>query len=145
MHEQRQKERDAAIRKKEKEEEKIAKERIKAKIEQDKREREAKKKNEGSTTIPASSNPATPSKLDFNEALIQVRLPDGNTIKATFKPTDPVRTVHNHIAMLIGTENFSLLTTFPKNIFSPREPSIDKVTLKQAELVPSGTFIVTKL
>eukprot|EP01115_Flamella_aegyptia_P013722 TRINITY_DN74655_c0_g1_i2.p2 TRINITY_DN74655_c0_g1~~TRINITY_DN74655_c0_g1_i2.p2 ORF type:complete len:78 (-),score=9.70 TRINITY_DN74655_c0_g1_i2:69-302(-) len=77
--------------------------------------------------------------------MIQIRLPDGNNIKATFKATDPVRTVFNHMSLLMGTQNFTLSTTFPRKVYSLKDSSIDTVSLKQAELVPSGTFILSPL
>jgi len=154
QHEDRAKQREAAIRKKEEDDDKAAKAKIKAKLEQDKRERAAKKEKEAAaannSTAPkpvttATPAPTTTTTTEYTEAMIQVRLPDGNAIKATFKPTDPIRTVHSHIAMLTGSSNFALSTNFPKKVYSPKDSLMDTTTLKQAEQVPSGTFIVTKL
>jgi len=122
---------------------------IKQKIEQDKKEREALKKaakpDEPPKKGPAEATMTEPAaKKEYTDALIQFRLPDGNSIKANFKPTDPVRTAHSHIAMLLGNSNFSLVTTFPKKVFSPRDSAMDKTTLAQAECVPTGTFVVSK-
>jgi len=148
---QKQKERDAFVRDKEKREEQEARRRIKEKIEQDKRERAAKQQKEKdesqtSSTPATTSTPTpapTPAKKEYTECAVQIRFPDGNVIKATFKPTDPIRTVHNHVSLLTGSERFSLLTTFPKKIYSPREAIIDSTTLQQAEMVPTGTFVVS--
>jgi FKBP-type peptidyl-prolyl cis-trans isomerase len=151
-HEMKSMEREAAARRREKEEEKKAKAAIKAKIDQDRKEREAKRTgvvaptSTTTTTAPVTApTPSAPVVTNYTDTMIQVKLPDGNSIKATFKATDPVRTVHNHIALLTGTEQFSLITTFPRKVYSPRDSAIDTTTLKQAEVVPSGTFIVTKL
>jgi len=146
--EQKTREREEALKRKEKEEEKKAKERIKKKIEQDKLEREAAKKKaqeEDQTSVKVSQQPEiqVPSiKKQYDEALIQIRFKDGNSIKATFKPTDPIRTVFGHVALLLGTDNFSLMTTFPRKVYSSKDSSLDSITLNQAELVPTGTFIV---
>lgn len=152
QHEIKSMERETAARKREKDEEKRAKAAIKAKIEQDRKDREAKKQGIAppsttttTTTAPTTTTTTSIPVTNYTDSMIQVRLPDGNTIKATFKATDPVRTVHNHIALLTGNENFSLSTTFPRKVYSPKDSVIDTTTLKQAELVPSGTFIVTKL
>jgi len=119
-------------------------------LEQDKLEREAAKKKaqegatqQAQTTQLQPSVPAQPvAKKEYTEALIQIRFKDGNTIKATFKPTDPIRTVFGHVALLLGTQNFSLATTFPRKVYKSTDASLDTTTLQQAELVPTGTFIV---
>jgi len=140
--------REEFLKKKEKEEERTARKAIQEKIEADKRERARKlgKPTETpvETTPPPTETLVTPKK-DYNQTVIQIRLQDGNTIKASFLPTDPIRTVHTHISLLLNHENFSLMTTFPKKIYSPRDVVMDSMTLKQAELVPSGTFVVTNL
>ena len=151
LHQQRTLEREAEIRRKEKEEEARAKAAIKAKIEQDRLNRTAKLNNTNTNTTTNATTTAnaptttTTTVTEYTETTIQVRLPDGNVIKASFKPTDPIRTVHDHMALLTNTPNFTLSTTFPRKVYSPKDNSIDTITLKQAELVPSGTLIYTKL
>jgi len=112
-------------------------------------EREAAKKKaaEGSsvpvTTVESvKATVEVPQKKEYTETLIQIRFKDGNSIKATFKPTDPIRTVFNHVALLLGESNFSLVTTFPRRTYAARDTTLDSMNLSQAELVPSGTFIV---
>jgi hypothetical protein len=102
-----------------------------------------KKKNEQQIIFQSKINNPIPKK-EYNETLIQFRLPDGNTIKSSFNPKDTIRIVHNYLSNVIGTSTFSLMTTFPKKIYSPNNFEIDNITLENAELVPSGTFIVTK-
>src|SRR4051812_23666545 len=82
------------------------------------------------TTAPAPAQPTA--KKEYTETAIQIRLPDGNIIKATFKPTDPIRTVHNHIALLTGSSNFALATTFPRKVYSAKDTTMDTTTLAQA-------------
>jgi hypothetical protein len=151
--EDKQRERDAAIRKREMEEEKRAKEAIKKKLEQDKLEREAKKRETSSgttaittatTTTTAQPTTTTTTKKEYTESLIQLRLPDGNVIKATFKPSDPLRSVHNHVALLLGSSNYNLVSNFPKKVWGHKDSALDTTTLQQADCVPTGTFVVQK-
>lgn len=135
-------EREAMLKKKEKEEERRAKAKIREKIAQDKAERAGKKQDVSHESIQTNQEAPNLPRKEYDEALIQIRLPDGNTFKATFKPNDPIRAVHSHIAFLTGNENFSLMTTFPKKIYSPRDSSID-TTLAEAELVPRGTLVIS--
>jgi len=93
------------------------------------------------TQAPPTSAPITDSK--HTSTAIQVRMPDGNIIKASFKPTDTIRSVHAHVAMLTQNSKFSLMTNFPRKVYSPSDASMD-TTLQQAELVPTGTLIVSK-
>eukprot|EP01114_Cavostelium_apophysatum_P005589 TRINITY_DN1677_c0_g2_i2.p2 TRINITY_DN1677_c0_g2~~TRINITY_DN1677_c0_g2_i2.p2 ORF type:complete len:222 (-),score=93.42 TRINITY_DN1677_c0_g2_i2:31-696(-) len=148
-----QRKRDEFLKKKQAEEERVAKARIKAKIEQDKAERAAAaaKAREGATSQPVASAPApvaaqsAPTKKEYTECAIQIRMPDGNSIKASFKPTDTVRTVHDHVALLTGSERFALTTTFPRKVYSPKDNAMNTTTLAQAELVPNGTFVVQNI
>jgi len=110
-------------------------------------EREAAKKKSQESTKPdvveeQKKEIEIQPKREYNDALIQIRFKDGNSIKATFKPTDNVRIVHNHITLLTGNSNFNLMTTFPRKVFSPKDSSLDTTTLAEAGLVPTGTFII---
>jgi len=97
------------------------------------------------TSIQPVQTPEPQSKKEYTETMIQIRFPDGNIIKASFKATDPIRTVHQHAALLLGNDRFSLTTTFPRKVYSYSDPNgLDSITLKQAELVPTGTVIITK-
>jgi len=147
-YEQKQKERERYLAKKEKEDARIAKEKIMKKIEQDKREREsAKKAAEGGVSTQAAAPvavqaaPVETVKKEYTEALIQFRTPDGVLLKATFKPTDTIRTVHGHISLLLGNDRVTLSTTYPRKTYSPNGPEMNE-TLAQAQCVPSGTFVV---
>jgi len=44
--------------------------------------------------------------------------------------------------MLTHVETFSLMTTFPRKIYSKQNGNLDNVTLQQADMVPNGIFIV---
>lgn len=45
---------------------------------------------------------------------------------------DTIRIVHNYLSNVIGTSTFSLMTTFPKKIYSPNNFEIDNITLENA-------------
>jgi len=90
----------------------------------------------------ATTTTQPPAKKEYDSCMIQIRLSDGNTIKATFKPTDPVRSVHEHIGLLLGNKAFKLVTNYPKKVFSPRDSEMDMTTLQQIGFVPTGSFMV---
>eukprot|EP01116_Phalansterium_solitarium_P018830 TRINITY_DN5112_c0_g1_i1.p1 TRINITY_DN5112_c0_g1~~TRINITY_DN5112_c0_g1_i1.p1 ORF type:complete len:627 (+),score=225.12 TRINITY_DN5112_c0_g1_i1:79-1881(+) len=148
--EEAQRERDLAARRKEKEEDRLAKEAIKKKLEQDKAERLAAKQGQqqaqaAAVTAAPVAAAAAPAKKEYTESLIQLRFPDGNTIKATFKPLDPLRAVFDHVAMLLGSRKVSIMTTFPRREWRDADPSLDATTLAAADCVPTGAFIVKRL
>jgi len=139
--------------KKEKEDERKAKERIKQKIEQDKLERAAKNKKKDPLAAPAVAPTPTPvpttqqppaQQKTYTEALVQMRLTDGSTIKASFLPTDTLKQVFAHVEAnrTDGKGSFSLMTTFPRKVYTKNDAN---VTLQEAGLVPNGTLVVTKV
>jgi len=150
--------REAEKRKKEKEADKIAKEKIKAKIEQDKRERAerlAKEKGEiipqTQTNQPTTTESSTQttqtnqSKKEYTDALIQFRFQRGETLKAKFSAKDTMRDVMKHVEMLQGNNRFTLLSNYPKKIYSFQDNFSLNVSLVDAQLVPNGTLVVNVL
>jgi len=137
-------------RRKEAEDDKRAKEAIRKKLEQDKLERQAKqnKTTQPTTTTVAPVAVVTPTeptaKKEYTESLIQLRFPDGNIIKATFKPTDTVRTVHDHVSLLLNSSKYNLVSNFPKKVWAYNDKTMESTTLQAADCVPTGTFIVSK-
>jgi len=150
-------EREALAKKKEKDEEKKARLAVKQQLEQDKAERRARQQAAASASTSTTSTAALiepaktaavaepAAKKEYTECALQFRFSDGNVIKASFKPTDTLRTAWSHISLLTNNSNFALMTNFPKKIFSPRDDSLDRTSLAQAELVPTGTLIITKI
>ncbi|XP_025912113.1 UBX domain-containing protein 1 isoform X4 [Apteryx rowi] len=104
----------AEQRRREKMEEKLAKQRVREKIERDKAER-AKK----------------------------VRLLDGTSLTQTFKAKEQLAAVRLYVELnrKDGEEPFSLLTTFPRRVFT--EEDMEK-PLQELGLVPSAVLIVAK-
>jgi len=90
-----------------------------------------------------TTSPSTEQK-QYEQTFIQVRMPNAETLKIKFEPTDTVQAVYSHMAMLLGNQNFALLTNFPKKSYSPRDNNLN-ATLKDEGLVPTGTFILKNL
>ncbi|KAJ3106403.1 hypothetical protein HDU97_006388 [Phlyctochytrium planicorne] len=134
----------------EKEDEKNARAKIRAQIEQDKKDRAARLEKEklarqGSSGDVAASPAAlittqasgSVSTKDYTEARIQFRLPTGGTVTHTFQSTDTLSAVYEFIAPQVGNDSFKLLQTFPRQVLSERDK-----TLKDLKLVPSSSLVV---
>ncbi|CAG8465922.1 24502_t:CDS:2, partial [Racocetra persica] len=132
--------------KKEKEDDKIAKAKIKAQIEADKKERAAKReaakqaiqvqKQEEAAAEAAAALAA--SKKEYTETRLQIRPPAGAPITQTFQATDTLQIVHDHVSQhVVGP--FQLMTTFPRKVFENDEM---QKTLKDLDLVPSAVLAV---
>ncbi|CAG8456884.1 10753_t:CDS:2 [Cetraspora pellucida] len=114
--------------KKEKEDDKIAKAKIKAQIEADKKERAAKReaakqvvqaqKQEEAAAEAAAALAA--SKKEYTETRLQIRSPTGAPITQTFQATDTLQIVYDLVGQhVIGP--FQLMTTFPRKVFEENE------------------------
>ena len=140
-------------RKREKQEEKAARERVKAQIEADKAARRAKAGGIEQTqpiTPPIVSPPvqqvaATPPK-DYKETRIQIRLPNGKTLIETFNKQEQLAAVRLFVQLKqgespAGVSPFSMMTSFPRKVFNDED--FEK-SLEELQLVPSATIMVTK-
>ncbi|KAF9927885.1 hypothetical protein FBU30_002807 [Linnemannia zychae] len=136
--------------KREKEQDRLAKLAIKAKIEADKAER-ARKKQEAALGIQQAAAAATaaaaaeaaakagPAKV-YTEARLQIRQPEGQApLVHTFQATDKLSAV---IEFVQGHRqgSFKLMTTFPRKVYGDED--LEK-TLTELQLVPSGALAVT--
>jgi len=148
--------RDAALKRKEKEDDKRAKAAIREKIERNKREREAKMgkakpspqaspspQPQVPTTTPTVTTPAV--AKEYDTCTVQVRLTTGATITKDFTPTDTLRAVHNWVATARTDQRggFALSTAYPRKDYSGS--ALDSTTLKAADLVPRGSLMVKNL
>jgi hypothetical protein len=137
-------------RKREKQEEKLARERVKAQIEADKAARRAKSSN----TAPPESTPIVVSNTiqsapvvarDYKEAKIQLRLPSGETLVETFDKNEQLAAVRLFVQIKQNNEtgafSYGMMTTFPRKVFTPDDY---EKTLEQLNLVPTATIMVTK-
>jgi len=136
-------------RRQEKLEEKLAKERVKAQIEQDKKERKEKEARErgeaiisSKSTFPAAIQPNKALNREYIETKIQIRQLDGSKIEQTFKVTETLAAVRLY-AQLNRKDSPGtlpkLMTTFPKKLFSEEDY---EATLGYLNLVPSACIII---
>lgn len=104
------------------------------------------------TSSPASASPSTATESTTSntqptqpqESAIRVRLLDGTTITAKFKPTDTLKAVHAHVASLIKDSQFSFnCPGVPPKTYSLTSANITK-TLEEEGLHPRGQLICTR-
>ncbi|KAL9658072.1 hypothetical protein ABK040_012986 [Willaertia magna] len=94
------------------------------------------------TTTTTSSSSSTTVKQQPTESAIRVRLLDGNTITAKFKPTDTIKMVHAHVANLVNSTAFTLVSpgvppkTYTGNLLNN--------TLEQEGLHPRGQLVCSR-
>lgn len=143
---------EAAKQKKERQEDIEAKKRIKAKIEADKEERRLKAERERAeragmappaqpapAPMPTASGPSTSKPASaYTETRLRFQTPKGNVMK-----TLPVETTLFEVASALsqddGIEVQSFLQNFPKKVF---DAEYFGVTLKELGLVPSASLVV---
>ncbi|KAM7417550.1 hypothetical protein PAMA_017269 [Pampus argenteus] len=144
-------------RRKEKMEDKLARQRVKEKIARDREERAQKFGGGGSSNTAATSQPVQlspssptsqgppPTKKEYEESRIQVRLLDGSTINTVFKAQEPLAAVRVYVQMNGNTpegQDFTLLSPYPRHVYT--ELDMEK-PLKELGLVPSAVLVVTKM
>ncbi|ELK23455.1 UBX domain-containing protein 1 [Myotis davidii] len=146
----------AEERRREKAEELAARQRVREKIERDKAERA--KKYGGSVSsppsapaepgsVPSSPSQEPPSKREYDQCRIQVRLPDGTSLTQTFRAREQLAAVRLYVELHRGEEPggdqdpVQLLSGFPRRAFS--EADMER-PLQELGLVPSAVLIVAK-
>ncbi|AWP11992.1 putative UBX domain-containing protein 1 [Scophthalmus maximus] len=144
-------------RRKEKMEDKMARQRVKDKIARDREERAQKFGGGGPPStaaaapepaLPSPSSPTSqgppPTKKEYDESRIQVRMLDGSTITAVFKAQEPLAAVRVYVQMNGNTpegQDFTLLSPYPRHVYT--ELDMEK-PLKELGLVPSAVLVVAK-
>ncbi|XP_076015787.1 UBX domain-containing protein 1 [Genypterus blacodes] len=143
-------------RRKEKMEDKMARQRVKDKIARDREERAQKFGGVGPSstavpvqpTQPSPSSPTSqgppPTKKEYDESRIQVRLFDGSAITAVFKAQEPLAAVRVYVQMnsnMAEGQDFTMLSPYPRHVYT--ELDMEK-PLKELGLVPSAVLVVTK-
>ncbi|XP_032384133.1 UBX domain-containing protein 1 [Etheostoma spectabile] len=143
-------------RRKEKMEDKMARQRVKDKIARDREERAQKfgggaPPSSAATSQPAPPSPSSPTshgppptKKEYDESRIQVRLLDGSTITAVFKAQEPLAAVRVYVQVNGNTpegQDFTLLSPYPRHVYT--ELDMEK-PLKELGLVPSAVLVVIK-
>ncbi|XP_026185551.1 UBX domain-containing protein 1 isoform X2 [Mastacembelus armatus] len=143
-------------RRREKMEDKLARQRVKEKIARDREERAQKfggggPLNTATSSQPAEASPSSPTsqgppptKKEYDESRIQVRLLDGSTITTVFKAQEPLAAVRVYVQMNGNTpegQDFTLLSPYPRHVYTDLD--MEK-PLKELGLVPSAVLVVTK-
>lgn len=139
----------AELKKREKLEAKQARQRVLDDIERDKQSRREKFAQSGAAAaapVPVTPPPPVQTSLitqTFDECRLQIRLTNGECLTHKFSPNEQLSAVRLYIEMnrTDGPGNFSLMTNFPKKVFS--EPDMHS-TLNSLGLVPSAVLIVSK-
>lgn len=154
-HEELEVQRMVEARKREKEEDKRARQRVKDQIEQDKLARKAKLAGNDSNAqdnnvlpapppiTPTTSKPSPQTTQVHTEVRLQIRLTNGENLKQTFGAKEPLSAVRLFVEMhrTDGKGPFSLMTTFPRKVFSPED--YDK-PLDFLGLAPTSVLVVSK-
>ncbi|ORY23732.1 UBX-domain-containing protein [Neocallimastix californiae] len=131
-------------------EEKKARARVKAQIEQDRKERaakleEQKRLREGKLPISNSSSNvslnSTPSEsIDYSETSIQIRCPGMAPLTHDFNSNDTLEKVYEFLlSNKPEFSGYSLSTTYPRKVFTDQDKS---KTLKELDLVPSSVLVL---
>jgi len=142
-------------RKKEKMEERLARQRVRDQIARDRAE-QSEKFGKGGTDLQSGSGPAVVApaqpvqpaaaveKKQHTTCKLQFRLTNGSTITGTFQATDTLGTVRGYVHenRTDGSAPFNLMTTFPRKTYTDQDLG---TSLEEAGLVPSAVLILTKL
>ncbi|XP_062502398.1 UBX domain-containing protein 1-like [Corticium candelabrum] len=143
----------AVQKKREQQEDALARQRVRDQIARDKAERQSKAKLEKQTaeaTIPSSiqsvlsESKGLTIQKDYTECRLQIRLTDGSALRNAFKPTDTIQTVIDYVAAnrKDSAGSFVFATYRGTKDFGPADAFL---TLQDAGLVPSSVLIVKKV
>eukprot|EP01100_Stratorugosa_tubuloviscum_P012010 TRINITY_DN551_c0_g1_i4.p1 TRINITY_DN551_c0_g1~~TRINITY_DN551_c0_g1_i4.p1 ORF type:complete len:423 (-),score=158.81 TRINITY_DN551_c0_g1_i4:109-1377(-) len=135
--------REVEQKKKEKLDDQLAKQRIKDKIEQDKINRRVKAGNlTNPTPVPKVTATVTPAK-EYTTTTIQISLLNGQKITAEFSVNEMLIAVYNHVKLITGTENFSIVVPdIPRKTY--KQIDCESISLKDAKLVPRASVIISR-
>lgn len=137
-------------RKRDKEEDRIARERVRKQIEADKEARRAKAAAESGEKpapilSPTVSSPSVvpAQKRDYTQTKLQIRLTNGQALTQTFGVKEPLSAVKLYVEMhrTDSPGDFNLMTTFPRKVFNDEDY---EKPLDILELVPTAVIIVQK-
>ncbi|KAL0973873.1 hypothetical protein UPYG_G00212270 [Umbra pygmaea] len=145
----------AELRRREKDDDKLAKQRVREKIARDREERALKFGGSSSSTAltsPSAEGPPSsplsqgppPAKKDYDECRIQVRMLDGSALTSVFKAQEPLAAVRVYIQMNGNApegQDFTLLSPYPRRVYT--ELDMEK-PLRELGLVPSAVLVVAK-
>jgi len=135
--------RNAAIKRAEKERDRLAKEKVLENMRIDRLNREAEeKKRKGEVVQQQPEQPKEPAvKKDYNTCTIQIRMPDNSRLQSDFKPEDTIEAVLTFVNANRKDGKgrpLVLSTSYPKVSFTGE---LVHTTLTDAGLVPRGMLI----
>ncbi|KAF7259460.1 hypothetical protein EG68_03352 [Paragonimus skrjabini miyazakii] len=132
----------------EKEEDKAYRERLKADIARERAEKKMKERGEDPQISPVAKPvlPPQPPKSDSTVCRLQIRLPSGPPLKAEFGPSEPLSAVILYISQRwplnevgsVDPSSVQVLTTFPKRDFGEGDL---QMPLSELGLCPSAVLI----
>ncbi|XP_061729736.1 UBX domain-containing protein 1 [Cydia pomonella] len=137
-------------RRREKIEDQKARERVRAQIEADKQARKLAAAGQpvpeaAPAPVAAAAPAASVPRASYDQARIQLRLPDGSALAHTFGAKEQLAAVKLYLQMnsqgYAADDSFKLMTTFPKKIFTPEDY---EKPLELLGLVPSAVIIVSR-
>ncbi|CAO3686979.1 unnamed protein product [Rhizopus stolonifer] len=137
------------LKKREKELDRIAKAKVKAQIESDRKERAAKKEalkqtqnnNAAAAAAAAAATSSQPAvKKEYTDARLQIRVPGMNPIVSTFSASSTLSEVYSYLQSQGCANSFNLSTTFPRKTFGSGDHG---KSLKELDLVPSAALVLT--
>ncbi|KAJ3626552.1 hypothetical protein MTP99_017039 [Tenebrio molitor] len=136
-------------RKREKEEERLARQRVREQIEQDKLARKAKFSGQPpeapivESPIQQQQPVIQKSAGSYSEVMLQIRLTNGSSLVQKFGAKEPLSAVRLYVEMnrKDGDGPFNLMTNCPKKIFGPEDYDVPLETLG---LGPRAILIVSK-
>lgn len=142
----------AEERRREKLEDQKARQRVKdqiAKDREDRKQRDLQSQNVAASAAANAPQRVAPSvqqqsKKEYDKCRLQIRLPTGQALTQQFGVKEQLAAVRLYVQMNRtdgSTDPFSLMTTFPKRIFT--EEDMEK-PLSELNLVPSAVVLVTK-
>lgn len=132
-------------RQKQKEHAQLARDQVRAKLEQDRREREDKQRTASSTRQRSQTSTSQPlsSSTTSTSAMcrVQLRLPMGSTKVVELRPDDPLRMLRERVSELLDTDStkLSLVRLYPREELTT---GMDLQSMVDLKLAPSGVIIV---
>lgn len=135
-------------RRREKEDELKAKQRVREQIQADKLARKAKQAGQPQEAAPAPPAPTEKrAPQDYSEVKLQIRLIDGKTLSQSFGAKEPLSAVRLYIEMnrTDGDGPFKLMTSFPRKVFSSDDYDKPLDTLGKSPASPTAPLIAPLL
>ena len=119
-----------------------AKKRIKEEIAKDRADHKAADTaKKAAVSEPAAGAEAPREKREYTECKLNIRLPDGKSLPASFKPEQLLNDVRLFVVTETSMLDFELGTAFPRKVFAHEDY---RKSLRELGLVPSAALIVSR-